>query len=201
MLMVSCSSASTVMEHRIDSGIETAMISVERQLPRNTRIITAVRQAAIMASRTTPLIDGAHEDGLVGRAIDPQLRRQLALDVFDPVAHVLDDLQRRGRPRLHDRHHDGALSVHAYDIRLRWVAIAHMGHVAHVNHRSIYRLDRKIVQLLHHRGRGVRLDRVLKPVHLHGAGGNNQILRRDRVHHVGRRQTVCLQGLADRYPP
>ena len=43
-------------EHRIDSGIETAMISVERQLPRKIRIITAVRQAAIIASRTTPLM-------------------------------------------------------------------------------------------------------------------------------------------------
>ena len=43
-------------EHRIDSGIETAMMSVDRQLPRNTRIMTAVRQAAIRASRTTPLM-------------------------------------------------------------------------------------------------------------------------------------------------
>ena len=56
MLIVSCSSDSTVIEHRIDSGIETAIISVERQLPRKTRIITAVRQAAISASRTTPLM-------------------------------------------------------------------------------------------------------------------------------------------------
>ena len=32
------------------------MISVDRQLPRNTRIIMAVRQAAMMASRTTPVM-------------------------------------------------------------------------------------------------------------------------------------------------
>ena len=41
-------------EQRIESGMETAMISVLRQLPRKIRIITPVRHAAIIASRTTP---------------------------------------------------------------------------------------------------------------------------------------------------
>src|SRR2546422_2277613 len=39
------------------SGIEVAMISVLRQLPRNRRIMSAVRQAAISASRITPEIE------------------------------------------------------------------------------------------------------------------------------------------------
>ena len=52
------------------------MISVLRQLPRKSRIISAVRQAAITASRTTPLIDGAHEHRLVGQRLDLELRRQ-----------------------------------------------------------------------------------------------------------------------------
>ena len=38
----------------MESGIETAMISVLRQLPRNSRIMAAVRQAAMIASLTTP---------------------------------------------------------------------------------------------------------------------------------------------------
>ena len=42
-------------EDRIESGIETAMMTVLRQLPRKMRIITAVRQAAMTASRITPL--------------------------------------------------------------------------------------------------------------------------------------------------
>ncbi len=54
MLMVSPSAPSMISETRIDSGIETAMMSVERQLPRNTRIIKPVRQAAMSASCTTP---------------------------------------------------------------------------------------------------------------------------------------------------
>ena len=45
-----------MIEVRIESGIETAMISVLRQLPRKIRIIEPVRQAAIIASRITPLM-------------------------------------------------------------------------------------------------------------------------------------------------
>ena len=39
---------------RIESGIETATISVLRQLPRNTRIMTPVSAAAMTASLITP---------------------------------------------------------------------------------------------------------------------------------------------------
>ena len=38
------------------SGIEIAMITVERQLPRNSRIIRLVRHAAMTPSRATPPI-------------------------------------------------------------------------------------------------------------------------------------------------
>jgi len=44
-----------MIEVRIDSGIETAIITVLRQLPRKIRIIKPVRQAAMTASRITPL--------------------------------------------------------------------------------------------------------------------------------------------------
>ena len=54
MLMVSPSADRQAMEARIDSGIEMAMISVLRQLPRNNRIIAPVSAAAITPSRTTP---------------------------------------------------------------------------------------------------------------------------------------------------
>ncbi len=42
-------------EARIERGIEKHTISVLRQLPRNSRIIMPVRQAAMIASRTTPV--------------------------------------------------------------------------------------------------------------------------------------------------
>jgi hypothetical protein len=42
-----------MIEARIESGIEIAMISVLRQLPRKSRIIRPVSAAAMIASRTT----------------------------------------------------------------------------------------------------------------------------------------------------
>ncbi len=59
MLMVWPIALRTIIDVRIESGIETAMISVLRQLPRNTRIMKPVRHAAMIASRTTPLIDAS----------------------------------------------------------------------------------------------------------------------------------------------
>jgi hypothetical protein len=56
MLIVSPSADSISSEQTIDNGIDTAMISVERQFPRKIRIIAAVRQPAMIASRTTPLM-------------------------------------------------------------------------------------------------------------------------------------------------
>ena len=56
MLMVSPSADRQTIEARIDSGIEMAMISVLRQLPRNSRIMSPVSAAAITASRTTPVM-------------------------------------------------------------------------------------------------------------------------------------------------
>jgi hypothetical protein len=56
MLTVSPKAERIASDIRIDSGIETAMIRVLRQLPRKSRIIRPVRQAAIAPSRRTPLI-------------------------------------------------------------------------------------------------------------------------------------------------
>ena len=91
MLIVSPSALSTMIDVRIDSGIETAMISVLRQLPRNSRIISAVRQAAISASRTTPSIARAHEQRLIGERLDLELRRQAGRDLRQ---HLLDARRR-----------------------------------------------------------------------------------------------------------
>ena len=55
ILMVCPKRPSRITDVRIDNGIETPMIRVLRQLPRKSRIIKAVRQAAMIASRMTPL--------------------------------------------------------------------------------------------------------------------------------------------------
>ena len=53
MLIVSPSADSVATDARTESGIDTVMIRVERQLPRNSRTIIPVSAAAITASRTT----------------------------------------------------------------------------------------------------------------------------------------------------
>ncbi len=54
MLIVSPSALSRMMETKIDSGIEIAIMIVGRQSPRNSKIIAAVRHAAVRPSRITP---------------------------------------------------------------------------------------------------------------------------------------------------
>ena len=56
MLSVSPIADSITMAPSTESGIETAMITVERQLPRNSRIITLVKSAAMMPSWATPVM-------------------------------------------------------------------------------------------------------------------------------------------------
>ena len=55
MLSVSPNRASRAIEPRMASGIEVAMMMVERQLPRNSRIIRLVSTAATTASKATPV--------------------------------------------------------------------------------------------------------------------------------------------------
>ena len=50
MLIVSRRKLRITTEVRMESGMDTAMMSVLRQLPRKSRIINAVRQAAMIAS-------------------------------------------------------------------------------------------------------------------------------------------------------
>ncbi len=64
------------MAARTDSGIEIAMITVERQLPRNSRIMTLVRAAAMTPSWITPVDRALHEQRLVVQRRDVELGGQ-----------------------------------------------------------------------------------------------------------------------------
>ena len=54
--MVSPSALRMAREQSTDSGMESAMMNVLRQEPRNSRIITAVSAAAMTPSCNTPLM-------------------------------------------------------------------------------------------------------------------------------------------------
>ena len=91
MLIVSPRAESTRIDVRIESGIETAMITVLRQLPRKIKIMMPVKQAAMMASRTTP------SEELLLREAAP---RKGELQDRNARGAVGDDEGRRG-PRRH----------------------------------------------------------------------------------------------------
>ena len=102
MLIVSPSAESISSEQRIDSGIEMATINVERQLPRKIRIITAVRQAAIIASRTTPRIADRTKIGLIRDRPNLQRGGSCASICGKMLQDAGDDVQRRCVARLLD---------------------------------------------------------------------------------------------------
>ena len=84
------------------------------------------------------------------------------------------------------------MAVHAHDVGLRRTAVAHMGHVADVDHSAVHGFDGQVVEVVDHRWGGVGLDRVLKAVNLHGARRHDQILRGDSVDHIGGREPPGL---------
>ena len=138
MLIVSPSAASTMIEQKIDSGIDTAMISVLRQLPRKIRIMAPVRQAAIIASRTTPLIAALTKIDWseIGRIFSAG--GSCAAISGSCAAHAGDDVQRGGVARLQDGHQRGALAVDAHDVGLRRKAVAHIADVVDVDRRAVH---------------------------------------------------------------
>ena len=81
-------------EARIESGIEMVMMSVLRQLPRNKSIMSAVSAAAITASRTTPEMAAAHENGLIADRVDLHRRRELFANLRQAILDALDDVER-----------------------------------------------------------------------------------------------------------
>ena len=124
------------MEVRIESGMEMAMISVLRQLPRNSRIMTAVRHAAIIASRITPFTASRTNTDWSASGSILQRRRQRAAEMRgSSFAHLLHDVQRGDRSHLHHRQQRAALAVAPHDVGLRRKPVAHVRHVAHVDGR------------------------------------------------------------------
>ena len=194
MLMVSPQHAQARMiEVRMESGMETAMISVLRQLPRNSRIMRPVRHAAITASRITPLTAARTKIGLIGQRLNLQRRRQGGGDARQQLADAVDHVERRGVAGLHDGQQHAAAAILAHDVGLRREAVAHVRHVADIDGRAVDHLDRQIVELVHGLGAGVQIHVVFELADLGGAGGKDQVLVADGGHDVGRREPFGLQ--------
>ncbi len=193
MLMVSCRKLSTITEVRMESGIETAMIRVLRQLPRKTRIMSPVRHGGDHRFADDAADGRAHEDGLIRQRLDLQLpaaawrrSRAAACGRLPPPQSV------EALPALSTRQQRGAAAVLPHDVGLRREAVAHVGHVADVNGRAVHHLDRKIVELLHPARAGVQIHVVFELADLGGPGRDDEVLRADGVDHVRGRKAPRL---------
>jgi hypothetical protein len=128
----------------------------------------------------------AYKNRLVRKRIDFQLRRQLARDAGKLGANPGDNIQRRSRSHFQNTHEDGALAIDTHDVGLRRAAVAHVSHVAHINNRPVHCADGQIVQLLHNARRGVGFNRIFEAIDLRRPRWHDQILHRNRVHHIRR---------------
>ena len=95
-----------------------ATTSVLRQLPRKSRIINAVRHAAVTPSLSTPLMAGSDEDRLIKELRNVQLRWKRGFDAREDVFDTPDDVQRRGVCALQHGQQSRANTVLRNDIRL-----------------------------------------------------------------------------------
>ena len=192
---VSPSICSTRIEARIESGIVSAMISVERQLPRKSSTITAVRPAAISASKTTPCTAALTNTDWSNSGVTLTSAGRIALHLRQQRPQVGDDVERRRAAVLQHREQHAARAVLAHDVGLRREAVAHVGDVAQVGRRAAARAHRQVVEAGDRVRRAVHPHRVLGVAELGGARGQDQVLQVDRVDDVGRRQAARLQRL------
>ena len=135
--------ARTMIETRIESGIETTTMSVLRQLPRKRRSMSAVSPAAMAASFTTPSTAARTKTDWSKSERDLELLRQARRASSAASSRMrCDDVERARAALLEDRHEHGLLALDVDDVRLRGVAVAHVGDVAHVDRRAAHDLDR-----------------------------------------------------------
>ena len=104
------------MAAKIDSGIDTATISVFRQLPRNRRIISETRIDEMIASRTTLLIAARTNTDWSKSSFSVMPCGAAALNFRHQVARRIDDGDRRGVAMAQDQEKDRALAVDMGDL-------------------------------------------------------------------------------------
>ena len=156
------------------------MMTVERQLPRNMRIISPTSAAASAASRMTPNTAALTKTDWSPTALQIEARRQALLDPRQQRLDAVDDAQRRGRAGLEDRHQHRARAVDAHQVGLRRRALMHVGDVAHVDDRAVDLLHRQVVDPFEQDRAGVERDVPVELADLLVAGRQDQVLRRDR---------------------
>jgi hypothetical protein len=115
----------------IESGIAARMITVRRQLPRNSRIIRAVRPAAMQPPMMTLLSEALTNTDWSKIALIETPLGQHVLDVRQRRANAVDHREGRDAAGLADGHQGARRAVDRHRIRLHLKAVVDVRHVAH----------------------------------------------------------------------
>src|ERR1019366_367077 len=133
-----------------------------------------------------PIDGGADEHGLVRDGADAQFWRQGGKHAGQRFLNFRDDIKRGGIARFQHRHQRSPLPIHVNDIRLRRVAVADMRDIANIDRIGADGFNRQIIQFLDGLGTTVEVHVVFERADFYRAGGQNQVLSSDRVHHIVR---------------
>ena len=164
-----------------DSGIEIAMITRRAPAAEEQQDHDAGQRRRDDAFERDALDRRAHEQRLVVDRRDLEIVRQRRLDLGELLLDAGDDVERRGRAVLQDRHQHRARAVDVDDVGLRRVAVAHVRDVADIDRRAVDDLDRQVAEIVDRARRVVELHRVFELADLLRADRRDQVLRGERV--------------------
>ena len=167
--------------------------SVDRHDPRNSRIISAVRPAAIAPSRSTPATDCFTNTDWSNSSLICMPGGAAARAVSQRLVHGIDDAQRRGVAVLDDAEQHRAAAVLPHHVLLHQPAVMNLADVLDEDRGPIDDLDRNIVEIVDGRGRGVGPDGILRAAEFCRARRQRQVLRVDGVDDVERRKSLGEQ--------
>ena len=108
------------------------------------------------------------------------------------AADILDDVDGGSAAIFQDAEEGSSHAILPDDVRLRGIAVTHMGDVVYVYGDAVNRLDGDIVQLANRLRAGVELDLMLEGAEFCGAGRQNKILRADGIDDIHRREVFGL---------
>ena len=195
VLMVWPSAEKIAIELRIDSGIDTMTMRVDRHEPRKIRIISAVSPAAITPSRSTPAMACfTNTDWSNRRFIS--MPGGAALRISGMIARTASTtVERRGVAVLDDRQENRTPAIGMHDVLLYRPAVADMSDIAQVDGCAADLTDRDVVERFDRLRHGVDADDELRIADLGVAGWQCQALGIDRVDDVVRGKTVGTQRI------
>ncbi len=194
MLRVSPIIDSMMIEPSTASGIEVAMMMVERQLPRNSRIITLVRE------RRDDAFAGDAGDGAAGRRPTDRRRRSifsaggsedLNSSTFFLMPAMISSVEIE--PAFSTIISTERLPLTCTMLVCGGLPSRIVGDVSHIDHRAVDGLDREIAEFLDLQRRVVELHGIFEQADFFRAHRRDQVLRSQRVGDVLAGQAERLQ--------